>query len=260
MAHGKEKQYNTPEVTIYGTGDSAISFKELTHKRDDNLQWYKISITATKDLFKTKFNIYIEWNELIELLLLIEWKKDEQLKFIRNKRTSNTDKSFSAYFYNGNLFVAVDVKDENKLNFRLNELEKVCLKEMIINQLIKEIKRKYKISFNSVKLLQSIDTIRLNDNKNSKNSDNKVSESSNNSNKSKSKGNTLSYINTFNGKSFENKIEDIPKEIYDYIKKIENNKKDVKLDELLKKLKSKLKDNEWIKFLSLENIETIKTV
>lgn len=255
MEANKQKKYI--DLSIYGKWDSAISFSPLAHTRDNSegvsdLKWYKLKVVATNNLFKDKILIYLEQEELLNLLLVLNWKNKE-IKAVRNAKTSNANKSFTlSKLSNWDILAKIDIEWKDKLNFKISNLNKIILFRIVIDILIKEISRKNNIIFTKPELLEYIDDLISVANLETEHISN---DDVDNWEKETKWWFYVSYINKFNWKDFENKIQ-VSAEFHKYIKS-----NDWKLDftKLLSTIKEKTNEKEN-KFLNKENIKTLKAI
>lgn len=261
MANTKQKY---KELSIYWKGDSAISFSPLEHYRkkeendDKNNKWtlmgYKINVTVTNDTFKTKDSIYLEYEELLNLILVLSWKLNS-FEAKRNSKTSNIEKTFRIKKINQDILVNFDVKNKDKLNFKISNLNKIILYKLAIDVLLQEIPRSTNINITKVELLEFISELLFTkeDTTSSEWTDNWNLENNNTNNND---WKYISFINTYNWKSFENKIK-VSDEFYNFMKSADLSK--LNKSDLLKKIKDKT-DKTENKFLSLDNIDTLKII
>jgi len=248
-----KQQYK--EVTIYWKWDSAISFSPLSHYRKKNkddewegeLKGYKIKVTVTNDTFKNKDYIYLEQEELLNLILVLS-NKVKEAKSIRNSTTSNTEKSFTIKkMPSWDILINFDVKWKDKLNFRISNLHKIVLYKMVMEVLLKEIPRTTNITMNKIELMDYIDLLIEWNTTISKNVDSDEDKNSNN-------WYYLSFINTFNNKKYTNKIK-VSEKFYNYLEK--NGIQSIDSNLLISKIKENTIEDEN-KFLNSSNISTLK--
>jgi len=251
----KNKQQQYVNINIFWKDDNALSFSPLDHYRKiekdgkeiEKFQGFKLKVTATNDLFETKFLFYVEKDEFFDLILFLQ-KKTNNIRFVRETKSI----TFSRLEDDNVLMKYDDKKLKNKLYFNISKLNQVLLYKIVITLLIKEIKAKNNLTFSKQELLDYIEDIVK---------DSKLQTSNNNAtvnDKDKIDNGEwfyLSYINKYNDKEYTNKIK-VSKEIYNYFK--ENKITDKNKAVVLKKIKQN--NPEDSKFLTIENINTLKLV
>lgn len=236
------ENFETENIKLYGK-DTAISCAYTLHKREDKVQWNKIVIEWTKDLWKTKTSIMIEDKEIFELLWVLYWYQNE----IEVKRKSEKEAKSIKIWKNKetwDFLIKVDSSIKWKIIIKLDNLNRLILTKISENTLIKEIERVnfIKLSVNDLK-----DFIQNNIQKSIINEDNIKNDIIQGEDNKHSKNTVkVSFINTYNWKDFENYTN------------VENNEENIKI------LKSwnieNIKKLCWknFNFLNDKNINTLK--
>ena len=268
MNNSKNQQLNKYIwITIYGIWNSAISFSPLDHFRkndelEDKFMWYKLNITWTPNLFEKKHAFYIEWDELLNALLVLKNLKSEMISK-RNAKTSNTNKSITIKKYQDEIYCKIDVQNSDKLSFKITWLNRIILIRMLEDLILKDMKYTSWITFTKVDLHEYIkelyiDSINLKSedtNENVKQNTNEKIEEEKKEIKNDKLYN-ISFVNTYNGKSFTNKT-NVSKDLYEQISKFNTQSKDNNyLNEMINMIKNECWDK--AKFINIKNIPTIK--
>lgn len=260
VKENKEKFIDrNPHFTIFGKGNSAISFSYIKHERDGELKWHKIACSATNNSFKDKVSIYIETEELMQLLLLLLWKQKE-VKAVRNTKISGSNKSIS-FVIGANWSVLIKVSEQQKdanlnLSFKLSDLNKIVLYNLTTLALIKELKDFHSTNINENKLVEIIEKV-IHSSVLDEVSEKEEIEQKNVSLPSEYK---LTFINTVNWVNYTNTFK-VKKEVYDFFKnnpEVAQNSSEEEKNILLEKIRNSDIDKESIKFLNIKNINTLK--
>lgn len=249
-----------PHFTIYGKWDSALSLSYIEHKRDDEFKWHKVIITWTPDTFKTKYSLYLEWQELMNILLVVLGKLNT-FSAKRSQKISGSNKSVT-FSRTNEWDINVKIDDEKlteNLFFRIRSLEKIVLYKLLVTTLIKEYRTQNSVSLTEKDLIDNLEILTNNTFNNdliNNEKENNYNSKSNNFSNSKFK---LIYTNSFKGKDYENTI-DVNKEVYDYVKancdkfeKLADEDKDV----LVNKIKANTINTDKF-FLNKSNIHTLR--
>jgi len=251
-----KKVYKEKGFTIYWKGDSAIALKEMLHKRDDQIKGHKLAVTITPDTFNTKYYIYLEESELLDIIILLKGFVDKT-EAKRNKDVSSAIKNLSFFRLNDDILISYFQEGIDKLTFKLNKLNTLVLYKMLKELILNEIKRTTYISLSNIEFEEYLEDLILT--KKVKNNTNSWRSNTTNSNQAENQYKFV-FKNTFNEKTYDNTIfiekSKIDQKMVDFVKSNKINKLDKKWKE---KIINKLKklNPEQAKFLNLENVNTL---
>ena len=250
----KKTDYKKEEVIklYWWNWNKVVQLTGTEHFRDEKFQWYKLSCEWTLDLWKTKYTIMLEWNELFELFIFLNWYSKE---IICKRWNQQENKSITFFKSNTNddLIKIDSSKLSEKIVLKLDLLNKMILTKILLNLLTKEIKRTTNVILSKEEIKEYILSMNL---------ESKVANIQENKNLTtptiNDKKYYIEYDNEYKWEVKKNTIE-IKKETYESLSKIDLN---ILSEEKKKAIVWKLKEintTNWQKyfFLNLNNFNTI---
>jgi len=230
-----ENTFITENIKLYGK-DTAISCAYTLHKREEKIQWHKVIIEGTKDMWSSKTSIMVEDNEIFQLLWVLYWINN----YFEVKRKSETEAKSIKIWRNEETWdylIKVDSSVKWKVLIKLDNLNRLILTKICENTLIKEVER-----VNTIKLTVEDIKAFIRENYATPQRVNNTEEIQ--KQETTWKKYKISFTNSYNWKDFEN---------YDII--TEEQKQEIEKNKTIENIKSIV--GEKMKFLNKDNFNSL---